>query len=202
MGGGGGGSRLSCSGILHVRLLRKLVTNREVPGNCCVARTANRFSSQTFICHSLPKTSHVSPFCTKGNETATIAPLVMEEPACRDSFLCGSGGRLCFSPFFTSVVSRGGRGGPLLSTAPRDFEHINSSCDELSEFCLVCVSVCPCVSPSGVMIQGLLCSWQSDTGPLLPVAVVGAPWVLSCSVLSPAWGALALIPVPPFFPTP
>lgn len=109
----------------------------------------------------------------------------------------------CVSPHSSPLCwAEGATGAPLLSTAPRDFEHINSSCDVLSEFCLVCVSVSPCVSPSGVMIQGLLCSWQSDTEPLLPVAVVGAPWVLSCSVLSPARGTLALIPVLRSFPHP
>lgn len=59
---------------------------------------------------------------------------------------------IVFLPLFTSELCRGGHGGPC-------YQHINSSCNVLSELCLVCVSV----SPSRVMIQGLLWSRQSDT---------------------------------------
>lgn len=143
-GGVGGGCVYHAPVLYMSASLRKLIRNDEAVGNFRVARTVSCFSSQTLICPWLPKTSHVSPFRTEGKETATIVLLVMEEPACRDSFLCGSGGGLCFCPSPPRSAAEGPRGPPL-------------SAHELlmqraSQLCFGCVSV----SPSAVMIQGLL----------------------------------------------
>lgn len=130
-------------------LLRKLITNEEVPGECRVAGTGSRFFSQTPICRWLPKTSHVSPFRSEGNENGlscafglgrTCLPRQLPLRLCRE---------IVFRPLFTPELCRGAAGAPVISRLAPHAACFLSSVQG-------CVSVSPCVCPSEVMIWGLL----------------------------------------------
>lgn len=66
----------------------------------------------------------------------------------------------CVTPILHLCGEQRGPRGPLLSTAPRDFEHINSSCNVLSELCLVCFSLSVCLSIR-----------SDDLGPIVKLAI-------------------------------